>query len=204
MRTVALLNVVQWNHIHCSMLLCLDYAANYNEKVRLPPPITAYILLYISVYMAVFCIYWGWSAESGLSCGQVYTNDLVKEYGDRYRSAMKKLARVPEEFFGKLDLNNQIRGLLRLIPLKKFHICTIKINRSTQPDFRLCTPVFCCSDWRSQKISKSYAPKYLDGKRIQTVDTYYSAVGILDELTPEEMEEVFQKSLAERKKTETA
>ena len=87
---------------------------------------------------------------------------------------MKKLARVPEKFFGKLDLN------------------------------RLCTPVFCCSDWRSQKISKSYAPKYLDGKRIQTVDTYYSAVGILDELTPEEMEEVFQKSLAERKKTETA
>ena len=116
---------------------------------------------------------------------------------------MKKLARVPK-FFGKLDLNNQIRGLLRLIPWKKFHICTIKINRSTQPDFRLCTPVFCCSDWRSQKISKSYAPKYLDGKRIQTVDTYYSAVGILDELTPEEMEEVFQKSLAERKKTETA
>ena len=106
------------------MLLCLDYAANYNEKVRLPPPITAYILLYISVYMAVFCIYWGWSAESGLLCGQVDT--------------------------------------------------------------------------------KSYAPKYLDGKRIQTVDTYYSVVGILDELTPEEMEEVFQKSLAERKKTETA
>ena len=83
-------------------------------------------------------------------------------------------------------------------------IYTIKLNRSAQPNFRLCAPVFCCSDWRSQKISKSYAPKYLDGKRIQTVDTYYSAVGILDELTPEEMEEVLQKSLAERKKTETA
>ena len=117
---------------------------------------------------------------------------------------MKKLARVPEKFFGKLDLNNQIRGLLRLIPWKKFHICTIKINRSTQPDFRLCTPVFCCSDWRSQKISKSYAPKYLDGKRIQIVDIHYSGVRILDELTPEEMEESFQKSIAERKKTETA
>ena len=36
------------------------------------------------------------------------------------------------------------------------------------------------------------------------VDTYYSAVGILDELKTEEMEEVFQKSLAESKKTETA
>ena len=125
---------------------------------------------------------------------------------------MKKLARVPEEFFGKLDLNNQIRGLLRLIPWKKFHICTIKINRSTQPDFRLCTPVFCCSDWRSQKISKSYAPKYLDGKRIQTIipkSTHKERMAqnfdIFDfELTPEEMEESFQKSIAERKKTETA
>ena len=95
-------------------------------------------------------------------------------------------------------------SLLRLIPLKKLNICTIKKNRSTQQNFRLCTPVFCCSDWRSQKISKSYAPKYLDGKRIQIVDIHYSGVGILDELTPEEMEESFQKSIAERKKTETA
>ncbi len=49
-----------------------------------------------------------------------------------------------------------------------------------------------------------YAPKYLDGRRIQIVDIYYSGVGILDELTPEEMEESFQKSIAALKKTETA
>ena len=49
-----------------------------------------------------------------------------------------------------------------------------------------------------------YAPKYLDGRRIQIVDIHYSGIGILDELTPEEMEESFQKSIAERKKTETA
>ena len=49
-----------------------------------------------------------------------------------------------------------------------------------------------------------YAPKYLDGRRVQNVDIYYSGVGILDELTPEEMEESFQKSIAARKKTETA
>ena len=48
------------------------------------------------------------------------------------------------------------------------------------------------------------APKYLDGKRIQIVDIHYSGVGILDELTPDEMEESFQKAIAERKKTETA
>ena len=49
-----------------------------------------------------------------------------------------------------------------------------------------------------------YAPKHLDGKRIQIVDIYYNGVGILDELTPEEMENLFQQSLTERKKTETA
>lgn len=45
------------------------------------------------------------------------------------------------------------------------------------------------------------APKYLDGKRTHI---YYRRVGVLNELTPEEMEESFQQSLAERKKTETA
>lgn len=41
-------------------------------------------------------------------------------------------------------------------------------------------------------------------QRIQIVDIHYSDVGILDELTLEEMEESFQKSIAERKKTKTA
>ena len=41
-------------------------------------------------------------------------------------------------------------------------------------------------------------------QRIQIVDIHYSGVGILDELTLEEMEESFQKSIAERKKTKTA
>ncbi|MBR4743303.1 MAG: recombinase family protein [Oscillospiraceae bacterium] len=41
-----------------------------------------------------------------------------------------------------------------------------------------------------------YAPKYLDGKRHQVVDIYYSGVGIVNELSPEEMEESFQKRLA--------
>ena len=49
-----------------------------------------------------------------------------------------------------------------------------------------------------------YAPKYLDGKRVQNVDIYYNGVGIFNELTPDEMDESFQKSIAERKKTETA
>ncbi len=43
-----------------------------------------------------------------------------------------------------------------------------------------------------------YAQKYLDGKRYQVVDVYYSGVGILRELSPEEMEEAFQRRLAEQ------
>ena len=49
-----------------------------------------------------------------------------------------------------------------------------------------------------------YAPKYLGVRRVQNVDIYYNGVGIVNELAPEEMEESFQKSIAERKKTETA
>ena len=44
-----------------------------------------------------------------------------------------------------------------------------------------------------------HAPKYLDGKRVQIVDIYYNGVGILRELTPEEMEEAFQNHISERK-----
>ncbi len=44
-----------------------------------------------------------------------------------------------------------------------------------------------------------HAPRYLDGKRVQFIDIYYNGVGILRELTPEEMEEAFQKHMAERK-----
>ena len=44
-----------------------------------------------------------------------------------------------------------------------------------------------------------HAPRYLDGKRVQLIAIYYNGVGILRELTPEEMEEAFQKHMAERK-----
>ena len=49
-----------------------------------------------------------------------------------------------------------------------------------------------------------YAPRHLDGKRVQLLDIYYSGVGILHELTPEEMEEAFQQHLTERNKEKTA
>lgn len=44
-----------------------------------------------------------------------------------------------------------------------------------------------------------YAPRYLNSKRIQVIDIYYNSVGILRELTPEEMENAFQQHLSKRK-----
>ncbi len=51
-----------------------------------------------------------------------------------------------------------------------------------------------------------YAPSYLDSKRVQLLDIYYNGVGILRELSPEEMENAFQEHLEEREcsKTKTA
>ena len=49
-----------------------------------------------------------------------------------------------------------------------------------------------------------HEPRYLDGKRVLLLDIYYSGVGILHELTPEEMEEAFQQHLTERNKEKTA
>ncbi len=47
-----------------------------------------------------------------------------------------------------------------------------------------------------------HAPRYVGGKRIQLLDIYFSGVGIVREMTPEEMEEAFQKRLnAEQTKT---
>ena len=51
-----------------------------------------------------------------------------------------------------------------------------------------------------------YAPRYLDRKRVQLMDIYYNGVGILRELSPEEMENAFQEHLEkrERNKAKTA
>lgn len=46
-----------------------------------------------------------------------------------------------------------------------------------------------------------YASRYLDGKRVQLMDIYYNGVGILRELSPEEMENAFQEHLEERERT---
>lgn len=47
------------------------------------------------------------------------------------------------------------------------------------------------------------APRYLDGKRVQLMDIYYNGVGILRELSPEEMENAFQEHLEELERTKS-
>ncbi len=44
-----------------------------------------------------------------------------------------------------------------------------------------------------------HAPKYLDGKRYQLIDIYFYGVGIIKELTPEEMETEYQKLIKQEK-----
>ncbi len=46
-------------------------------------------------------------------------------------------------------------------------------------------------------------PERIDGKRIQTLDIYYNGIGIVREPTPEEMEELFQEHLQNRKSRQT-
>jgi len=56
--------------------------------------------------------------------------------------------------------------------------------------------------WTLCKKSLYFFSSYVDGKRVQLLDIYFSGVGIVREMTPEEMEEAFQKRLkAEQTKT---
>lgn len=43
-----------------------------------------------------------------------------------------------------------------------------------------------------------HSARYLEGKRYQIVDIYYYGVGIVNELTPEEMEEGFQEAMIDQ------
>lgn len=54
-----------------------------------------------------------------------------------------------------------------------------------------------------QKIVVS-KPEYRDGKRYQGVEIYYNGVGIIREPSPEEMEELFQEHMRNRKSSQSS
>lgn len=74
--------------------------------------------------------------------GYYIKNGLTRGNEEKYRVAAKKAVRVTGKFPAGMDLNNQIRCLLRHILRKKLNIGTIKTNRSAQLNFRLYAPVF--------------------------------------------------------------
>ena len=41
----------------------------------------------------------------------------------------------------------------------------------------------------------------VDGQRLQLIDIYFNSVGIVEEMTPEQMEEAFQERIKEQNKT---
>lgn len=47
-------------------------------------------------------------------------------------------------------------------------------------------------------------PEYIDGQRHQSLDIYYNGVGIVRETTPEEMEELFQEHMRNRKPNQSS
>ena len=44
-----------------------------------------------------------------------------------------------------------------------------------------------------------YPPIQVDGKRTQMIDIYFNGVGIVEEMTPEQMEDAFQERLKEQR-----
>ncbi len=54
-----------------------------------------------------------------------------------------------------------------------------------------------------EKIVVSEA-RYLDGRRIQIFDIYYSGVGVIKVFSPEEEEEAFERGMERRRKARTA
>ena len=47
-------------------------------------------------------------------------------------------------------------------------------------------------------------PEYIDGKRYQNLDIYYNSVGIVKEPMPEELEELFQEHIRNRKPNQSS
>ena len=45
---------------------------------------------------------------------------------------------------------------------------------------------------------------YVDGKRVQVVDIYYSGVGVIKGFSPEEQEEAFELGMERRRNEKTA
>ena len=126
---------------------------------------------------------------------RLYEDNVKGKLSDeRYATLSESLENEQKELKARLpeieaDLNRQVdqeEGLQRLVS---------KAKQIT--DLKELTPELV-----HEFIEKIvvHAPKYLDGKRYQLIDIYFYGVGIIKELTPEEMETEYQK-LAKQEKS---
>lgn len=108
----------------------------------------------------------------------------------------------PYKLLGSMGYGNI--AMLALSPLlgkvsSKCRIPKADIQRVTQ--LAELTPEIVHEFIEKIVVSK---PEYRDGKRHQNLEIYYNGVGIVREPTPEEMEELFQEHLMNRKSEKTA
>ena len=125
---------------------------------------------------------------------RLYEDNVKGKLSDeRYATLSESLENEQKELKARLpeieaDLNRQVdqeEGLQRFVS---------KAKQIT--DLRELTPELV-----HEFIEKIvvHAPKYLDGKRYQLIDIYFYGMGIIKELTPEEMETEYQKLTKQEK-----
>ena len=114
-----------------------------------------------------------------------------------YASLCSVFRDVKKLFCGQLLVNNAVKPHVTWCSLVKHR--GVK-NRDFMRFFCAFTQRHDTSKWDFIEKIVVHAPKYLDGKRYQLIDVYFYGVGIIKELTPEEMETEYQK-LAKQEKS---
>ena len=114
------------------------------------------------------------------------TDERFEALGNTYEAEQKELKEKLPEMESYLESETD-----KTVNLQKFVQKVKQITEPTELTGEIVHEFI-------EKIVVS-AAHYLDGKRYQIIDIYYNGVGIIKELSPEEMEESFQRHLAKQK-----
>ena len=160
---------------------------------------------------------------------ECYNEDKKKELAEKRRELNKVKKRVAEidgliqkiyedntkgkisdDRFATLSAGyeKEQRELKAIIPAMEENLATETdksegLNRFMDKVKRITEPKELTAELVHEFVDKIVvsAPRYLDGRRVQQMDIYYNGVGIVRELTPEEMEEAFQAHLSKREQS---
>lgn len=161
-----------------------------------------------------------------------YGEEQRREFVQRQRKLSKAQARVkeidsliqrlyednasgklPDERYATMSLayEEEQRGCGPSIPEMERHIETETdkaegLQRFIDKVKRITQPVELTSEMAHEFIQKIvvYAPRYLDGQRVQVVDIHYNGVGVIRGFSPEDVEAAFQEHIKSRKRAKTA